>query len=117
MFGRLAGWPTGQPSCMSKTLLDIAHKCFNQMFIHAMPVGTSDFYHYYTTFTDLDITLGSQGLCKAKPVGFFFLHTFKLIEMKFDIVLKQFKLNIMILGFFLWRFNRTTEITAVLLTS
>ena len=46
-------------------------------------------------FIDLDLVWGSQGLCKAKPIGFIFSHTFDLIRMKSDVLMKQFKLNIM----------------------
>ena len=48
---------------------------------------------FYTTLSDLDLLWGSQGQHKAEPVGSSFLHTFKLIRMKFSVVLKQFKLK------------------------
>ena len=50
---------------------------------------------FYTTFTDLDLAWGSQGQCKAKHNGFIFSHTFHLIRMKFIVVMKQFKLNVL----------------------
>ena len=50
---------------------------------------------FYTAFTDLDIAWGSQVGLKAKPVCFIFSHTFHLIRMKFGVVIKQFKLNIL----------------------
>ena len=69
---------------------------------------------FYITFIDLDLAWGPQGQCKAKPLGFVFWHTFQLIRMKFDVVLKQFMLNILML---LWlRFNELWETAAVLLT-
>ena len=30
---------------------------------------------------------------QSNPIGFIFLHSLQLIKMKFDVVLKQFKLN------------------------
>ena len=62
-----------------------------------MQIGTIDFYHFYTTLTDFDLAWGSQGRRKAKYFGLIFSHTFQLIRMKFDIVLKQFKLNMLVL--------------------
>ena len=58
-----------------------------------MLIGTIDFC-YYTTFTDLDLAWGSQGHCVPKPVGFIFSHTFHLIRMKSDVVMKQFEQHI-----------------------
>ena len=43
-------------------------------------------------FNDLDLGWGPQGHCKARSTGFIFLPSFKLIRMRFDVVLKQFKL-------------------------
>ena len=43
------------------------------------------------------LTLGSQGQRKPKSVGFIFSHTLQMIRMKFDMVLKQIKLDIFIL--------------------
>ena len=62
-------------------------------FTPAMLIGTIDLYH----FIPLLLTLALPGQCKAKPLGFIFSHTFHLIRMKFDLLLKQFKLNIQIL--------------------
>ena len=47
----------------------------------------------YTTFTDLG--WGSQTQHKAKRISFSFSYIFNLIEMKFDMVMKEFKLNIL----------------------
>ena len=44
-------------------------------------------------FTDLDLGWWLQGQGKAKPLGF----TFLLIRIKFGVVLKKFKLNILTL--------------------
>ena len=77
-------------------------------FTPASLIGIIDFYR----FKPLALTLtlpgrgrgqgrggggGSQGQCKAKPLGFIFSYTFQLIWMKFNLLLKQFKLNIAIL--------------------
>ena len=87
--------PPGRPSFVTKTAMsDISRKLFNQMFSYVpclqVPLIS-------TIFTDVDLVWGSQGQSKAKPVGFNFSYTFHLIRMKFDVVMKQFKLNIMIL--------------------
>ena len=49
----------------------------------------------YTTFTDLEFVWGSQDEHKVKPIGILFWHTFQLLRIKFDMVMKQFKLNIL----------------------
>ena len=53
---------------------------------------------FHTTFNDLFVCLESQGQRKAKPVGFILSHTSHLIRMKFDIILKQIRLSILILS-------------------
>ena len=81
------------PSCVAKTLtLDITRKLFNQIFYtcHA------DMHYYsYTTFIDIALTRGSQGQHKAKHICFIFSHSFDLVRIKFDVTIKQFKLNIL----------------------
>ena len=56
----------------------------------------------------------SEGQQKAKPVGVIVPHTSQLINMKFDMALKQFKQNMLISveseHFFFWK-----EVTAALL--
>ena len=81
---------------MAKTvMLDKTHKLFNQIFfIPAMLVGAIDF-DDFVPFTDLDLAWGSHGQHRAKPSGFIFSHTFHLIRIEFDVVVKQFKLNIL----------------------
>ena len=59
-------------------------------FIPAILIGTIDFYH----FMSFSLTLTLLGGRKAKPIGFIFSNTFRLIRVKFDVVMKQFKLNI-----------------------
>ena len=51
---------------------------------------------------------------KANPVGFILWHTFQVIRMKFDIVLKQFKVDILLIC--LSRFTLSRQIAAVLPT-
>ena len=55
-----------------------------------MLIGTIDFYHFVPLSLTVTLDEGhdSQGQCKAQPVGFFFLHTFQFMRMKFGIVLK-----------------------------
>ena len=48
-----------------------------------------------TTFTVHILACGSQSQRKAKPNGIIFLTHFSLIRMKFDVMMKQFKLNIL----------------------
>ena len=55
------------------------------LFLLVMLIGTIEFYYFIPL------------LHKAKPVVFIFSHTFQLISMKFDWLLKQFKMNILIL--------------------
>ena len=52
---------------------------------------------FYTTFNDSDPGRGSDGQCKVKPVGLILSHTFQLMRMRFDIMLMQFKVKILIL--------------------
>ena len=72
--------------CMTSWLANLHGKNFNirqymqtfwpKLFILAMLIGTTDLYRYihYYHFTHLDFGWESQGQCKAKPVGFIFLH-------------------------------------------
>ena len=64
------------------------HTCHVYCYRGLLPV--------YTTFTDLGLAWRSQGQRKAKPVVFIFLCTSWLIRIKFDMVVKQFKVNIQI---------------------
>ena len=45
----------------------------------------------------LQCLLAKTGQQKAKPVDFIFSHTFHLIRMNFDVMLKQFKLNVLLI--------------------
>ena len=88
---------------------------FQMSCMSSMLIGTIHFYHFrppYTTFADLELGWLSQGQGKGKHLDFIFLHTFQPDRMKFDMVLEQSKLNILI-GF-LVRFNETVVLLAVL---
>ena len=89
---------TGHPSVLCGKNLNVGHYLQNvqpKFYIAAMLLGTIWLLPFCTTFTDLDIAWGSQGQHKAKPAGFIFSQTFPLIRMKFDMMMKQFKLNIL----------------------
>ena len=60
-----------------------------------MYISTIGFYHFYTSFSDLDLGQGLQGQHKAKPVGFIFSRYFRMNDMKLSMAMKQFKLNIL----------------------
>ena len=77
-------------------IVHYTHSFQPNSFIPAMLICRIDFYH----FIPLSLTLTFPGRHKghnAKPIGFIFLHTFQLIRIIFDMVLKLFKLNILIL--------------------
>ena len=63
--------------------------------VPAMLIGTINFYHFILFSLTLTMPGGSQGQRKVKLTGFIFSHTIHLIRMKFDIVIKQLKLNIL----------------------
>ena len=68
----------GRPSCMAKTLmLDIMKNICTEFFHTCCACRQQSRLPFYTTFSDFTLT-GVQGLCKAKPHGFIFLHTFHL---------------------------------------
>ena len=48
------------------------------------------FLPFYTAFTDVELAWGSQGQRIAKPLGFVFSDTFRLIRMKFGVVSRVF---------------------------
>ena len=66
------------------------------IFIFVMLIGTIDFYH----FMPLSVTLtGGHKVSAKQNILASFSSTLQLIRVKFDIVLKQFKLNNLILLF------------------
>ena len=62
-------------------------------FIPAMHIGNIDFYH----FRPVSLTLpgGHKVSPKQNLLASFFFHTFQLMRMNFDVVMEQFKLNIL----------------------
>ena len=90
--------PYGWPAILHGKIFNIGHytNYSTNFLIPAMLIGTIDFYDFYhfITLTDLDLVWGSQVWHEVKPTGFIFSHTFHLSRMKFDVVMKQFKLNI-----------------------
>ena len=92
-------------SCSSVWLAILSGKNFNvgyyrqtfqpNFLIPAMLMVAIHFYHFIPLFLYFDRALWSQGQHKAKPVGFIFSRIFRLIRMKFDVLMKQFKLNIL----------------------
>ena len=106
---RLASQQAGWMSCVAKTCRLFNQSCSHlPCFRHHWPLP------FCTTHTDHDLCWGSQGQRKAK-LGYIFSNTFQLIRMRFDMMLKQFKLNIPIL--FWVGFSETRQISAVLLTA
>ena len=63
-------------------------------FTPATLIGTIDFYFIPHSLT---LTLRERSQCQriAKSICFLFLHTFHLSRLKFDVKMKQFKLNIL----------------------
>ena len=88
------GWLAG---CLAWQKVSIGHytqTILPNVFIPAMLIGTIDFYHFMPFTLTLTLPWG-QAQHEAKSIGFIFSHTFHLIRMKFDVVLKQFKMNFM----------------------
>ena len=86
MFVRICTRSADRSSCVAQTLtLDIARKVFIQMFIPAMLINTIDFYHLMRL--SLTLTVAGGHTVSSK-------HTYQLIRMTFDMVLKKFKVNI-----------------------
>ena len=88
-------------SCKVFNILHTCHACRHHWLVP-----------FYITF---NVLIVSKVLLKAKPIHSIVLHTFQLIRMKFDLMLKQFRLNILTL--FWVRFNVAGEINAVLQTA
>ena len=67
------------------------------LFIPVILTGSIDLYHYYAALSGCGLSWESIGQYKAKPMGFIFSLTFQLIRMELDSVMKQFKLNMLML--------------------
>ena len=62
--------------------------------IPAMLIGTFDFYYFIPLSLTLTLYEGRKVSTKQNLfIGYIFSHTFHLIRLKFDVVMKQFKLN------------------------
>ena len=57
--------------------------------------GTIDFYHFIPLSLALTLPGGHKVSAKQNVLASFFLHTFHLIRMEFDAVMKHFKMNIL----------------------
>ena len=91
---RLSSRPSIRPSFMAKLKCWISHANCGTQFFHTCRVYRHhSFVPFYATFTDLDLSLGSQDQRETKLVGFISSNTFYLNKIKFDVVMKQFKLN------------------------
>ena len=92
--------PAGQPSCVTKTLtLDNTRKLFSQnVSILAKLIDTINFYHLIPLSVTLALAASHKVSAKQNLVASFSCIRFQLIRLKFGVVLKQFKLNILKLG-------------------
>ena len=75
-------------------------------------IGNFDLYHFILLSLTLTLHGGHKG--RSNVYSLTFLVHFHLMRMKFEVVRKQFKLNI--LRLFSLRFSQTREMNAVLLT-
>ena len=103
---RPAGWSdgrflsAGQPvrlpvHLMWQNLGNYAKNCLNIFFISALLIANRNFYHFMSLSVILTLAEGHKVSTKQKPVGFIFPHMFQLNAMKIDLVMKQFKPNIL----------------------
>ena len=65
------------------------------LFLQAMLTGIFDFY-CFMSLSAASILPEGHKMCEKQNRGSIFLHIYQLINMKFDVVLKQFRLNILI---------------------
>ena len=90
--------PSGRPSVLRGKNFNVGHyyhaNC-STIFVIYLACSYALTSTILYRFADLDLAWGSQGQRKAKPIGFTFSHSLHLIKMKFDGVMKQFKLNIL----------------------
>ena len=88
----------GRPAILRGKNFNIGHYMQTvppNVFIPAMLIGTTDFYHFIPLSLSLTLPGGHSISTKQKPIGFIFLNTFHLIMIKFDVVTTQFKPNIL----------------------
>ena len=85
------------PAILHGQIFDVGHYMQTvgpNLFIPAMLLGAIDFYHCMLLSLTLTLPGGHKVSTKPKPAVFVFSHTFHFIRMKFNLVVKQFKLNI-----------------------
>ena len=80
---------------MSVVCLSLCQNVQQQFFISAMLIGTIDLYHFIRLSLTLTMPGGHKVSASQNLLAFIFSHTFHLIRMEFDIVMKQFKCNIL----------------------
>ena len=73
-------------------MLVIAHMLFTLILLDLLCSRCSGFLQFYTTFSGFELGRRSQGQRKETVTSFIF----QSVRMKCDVVLKHFKLNIMI---------------------
>ena len=97
LSGQQASQSASWPSILCNKSFNTGHYTQTvppNFFVHAMLIGTIDFYHFIPC--PLTLTLpGIHKISTKQSIGFIFSHTFQLIRMKFDVVMKQFMLNIL----------------------
>ena len=97
LFVCQAGWQARLVILCGKTFsIEQYMQTFPTIFIPARLVGTIDLYH----LIPLTMTVNLAGVTRSEqsllaPIHFW--HTFQVVRMKFGMVLKQFKLNILML--------------------
>ena len=99
--------PASWLSLCGKNLRWTLHaNCSTRFFRTEHACRQLEFYHFVLLSLALTLLWGSYGQCEAKHIGFIFLHTFQLIKMEFDEMIKQFNLNILRLHFHMSYWNK-----------
>ena len=84
----------GRPSCMA----NYGQTFQPHILAPALLIGTIYFYHFIPHLVSLALP-GVTRYVQCKIFCFIFARTYHLIRMKFDVMLKQFKWNVLILLF------------------
>ena len=87
--------PAGRLAWQKLKCWTLNTNCSTTFIIPAMLIDTTELNHFIQLFADFDLAWESQDYRKAKPVGYIFFHICHLIRLKSDVVMKQFKLNIL----------------------
>ena len=88
------------PGCIVWQRLQCWTSCANfsnKLFLPAMLIDTIHFYHFIPI--SVTCTLAGDHKVSAKQTLWATLHTFEVIRMKCNVVIKQFKLNILTVPF------------------